>query len=49
MLALITIPTYFMDLGEKSDSIKNIVENIIFPLAVAVLTTYVITDIKTNK
>lgn len=49
VLALITIPTYFMDLGEISDSIKNIVENIVFPIAVAILTTYVITDIKANK
>lgn len=49
VLALIIIPTYFMDLGEKGDSIKNIVEKIVFPIAVAVLTTYVITDIKINK
>ncbi len=45
----ICIPSYILDFGNISTFIRNLGERILFPVMVAIVTTFIITDIKSKK
>lgn len=47
--ALLSIPAYLLDFGSFSDFLKVLVEKIVFPVAVAIFTTFIIVDIKNKE
>ena len=45
----ICLPSYILDLGSTSIFIRNLSERILFPIIVAIVTTFIITDLKNKK
>jgi deoxycytidine triphosphate deaminase len=45
----ICIPSYMLDFGNISIFIKNLSEKLLFPIIIAIITTFIITDIKGKK
>lgn len=46
---LLCIPSYIFDFGKLSIFVRNTSERLLFPVILAVVTTYIIADIKSNK
>lgn len=44
--SLICVPSYILDFGTISTFIKNLGERILFPVMIAIVTTFIITDIR---
>lgn len=46
---VICVPSYMLDFGTISNFVKNLGERIIFPVIIAIITTFIITDIRDKK
>lgn len=47
--AVVCLPSYILDFGDISMFVRNLGEKILFPIMVAIVTTFIITDIKSIK
>lgn len=45
---IIGIPSYIVDFGDVSSFIRNLSERILFPIIIAIVTTFILNDIKTK-
>lgn len=46
---LLCVPSYILDFGKMSIFVRNTSERLLFPVIVAIVTTYIIADIKSKK
>ncbi len=46
---LLCIPSYIVNLGKISIFIQNLSERVLFPVTLAIITTFIITDLKSSK